>query len=475
MARARTGKGSINTPLQEGRKATQRERLLTGMIAVANRGGYAGANVGAVIEHAGVSRPTFYDYFEDREDCFFATIIDIHERLYTEVRSKLADAPAADALAGAIEVTLEFATSQPAAARFLMNESLAGGATALHARDDGIDHTAALVEEAFKGAPAKAQIPDIPVAIILGAVHRLLATRLRRGERGINQLQEDLLDWTRSYSREEAKARWQTLKRRAAPERSPYLPRVRLRAPERLGPGRPRLSEQEVSENHRQRIMFATSEVVAERGYSAAIVSEITGLSGVDGREFYRLFADKQEAFSAVHELGFQHLMAVTAGAFFAGSSWPERIWEAFRAATQVVQENPTVANVGFVEAYAVGASGIHRVEDSRVAFAIFLQEGYRYASAGQPPSRLALEAIITAIFEVFYRDTRAGEQERTPELLADIVHLCIAPFIGVDAAERFIDAKLAETGKAARAARGRSKPGADPRKRATSARKRRA
>ena len=177
-------------------------------------------------------------------------------------------------------------------------------------------------------------------------------------------------------------------------------------------------------------------------------------MAGVDGREFYRLYADKQEAFSAIHELGFQYLMAVTAGAFFAGSSWPERMWEAYRAATQSVQENPTVASVGFVESYAVGPRGIQRVEDSRVAFTIFLQEGFRLKESGPVPSRVALEAIVTMIFEIVYREARASAEPQTTTLLAQIMHLCLTPFMGVAAADAFIDAKLAENGKAKTPAR---------------------
>ncbi|MGO9762078.1 MAG: TetR/AcrR family transcriptional regulator, partial [Solirubrobacteraceae bacterium] len=63
-----TAKKTINTPLQNRRKPSQRQRLLEGMVATANRDGYAGANVSAVIAEAGVSRPTFYEHFEDRDD-----------------------------------------------------------------------------------------------------------------------------------------------------------------------------------------------------------------------------------------------------------------------------------------------------------------------------------------------------------------------------------------------------------------------
>jgi AcrR family transcriptional regulator len=436
----------INTPLQNRRKATQRERLLKGMVAAASRDGYAGANVSAVIGEAGVSRPTFYDYFEDRDDCFVATTLDVQEQLLGVVRETIAQEPAGRALAGAIKATLAFASAQPAEARFLMKETLAGGPRALDARDLGIRQNAELVEDAFKGAPDDVAIPDVPIVAVLGALHRLIASRLRRSERALGGLEQDLLEWVASYEQSTEKQRWRELRPLAAPARSPYLPPTTLRAPPAIGRGRPRMSEEEVAENHRQRIMFATSQIVQERGYTAATVSEITRLAGVDGRAFYRLFADKQEAFSAIHELGFQYLMAATAGAFFAGKSWPERIWEAFRAISQSIDDTPTFAHVAFVEAYAVGARGIQRVEDSHIAFTIFLQEGYRHQREDvAPPSRLALEAIITTIFEIVYLQTRASPTPETAGLLAYFVYLCLAPFIGVAAANELIDQHLRE------------------------------
>ena len=69
--------------------------------------------------------------------------------------------------------------------------------------------------------------------------------------------------------------------------------------------------------------MFATAELVQSKGYTATTIAQITKRAGVDGRVFYRMFADKQEAFSAIHELGFQHLMAATAAAFFTAELGP--------------------------------------------------------------------------------------------------------------------------------------------------------
>jgi len=451
MARRPAAAQTINTPLPQARKASQRKRLFDGMVIAANRDGYVGANVSEVIAEAGVSRPTFYDYFRDREDCFAATLQHVHEQLLADVRHAVAQEPPERALAAAVEAQIAFAASQPAEARFLMKESLAGGAGALHVRDRGARELAQVVEKAFKEVPARSEIPDVPVLAVVGAVQRLLASRLRRGERVLEPLGYPLVAWLASYAAPARQHHWRTLRRLPAPERSPYLPHATLRPPALLPPGRPRIPEEEILENQRQRIIFATAQVVQERGYTAATVSEINRRASVDGRVFYTLFADKQEAFSAVHELGFQFLMGATAGAFFAGESWPERIWEAFRAATQSIDDTPTFAHLAFVEAYAVGPRAIQRVEDSRIAFTIFLQEGYRFQTAGPAPSRIALEAIITTIFEIIYLQARASNTPKTAGQLAHIVHIALAPFMGARDAGRFLDRKLARTGGSGR------------------------
>jgi len=144
-----------------------------------------------------------------------------------------------------------------------------------------------------------------------------------------------------------------------------------------------------------------------------------------------------------VHELGVQQVMSATAGAFFTGASWPERMWEAGRAFTGFLQSNPMIAHVGFVEAYAVGPAAVQRVEDSHVTFTIFLQEGYQQKPRRTPPSRVALEAIITSIFEIVYREVRGRKDARVTGMLGHMAFLALAPFLGPAEANRFIDQKL--------------------------------
>ncbi len=433
----------INNAQQQDRKSTQRRRLLGGMVHISARDGYAAATVAQVIAHAGVSRLTFYEYFADKDDCFLTAHRDIAEPVIARVRRAVAEESPERALQRAVAALIDFAGSQPEQARFLLCEALAGGPRALDARDRLIAEIEQIIEEAHESVSPSTAIPDLSAGMMVGGIYRLLSSRLRDGESGLAGLLEDLVDWIKSYEQPAGEHRWRALAPAPAPSPSPFVAKTPLHAPLPLQPGRPRISEEEVAENHRQRILFATGHVAQEKGYAAATIADIIKVAGVDRRVFCALFKDKQDAFMAIHELGFQSTMAVSVGAFFAGSRWPERIWEAGRAASQFLETNPTIAHVGFVEPYAVGPGAIKRVEDSLTAFTIFLQEGYQHSPRSDPPSRVALEAIAATNFEIAYHQTRANANAQMSGLLPHVTHLALAPFLGGTEANQFIDEKL--------------------------------
>ena len=55
------------------------------MLRAASELGYRETNVQDVIERAGVSRPTFYEHFANKEDCFLAAFDTSAERLRDKV------------------------------------------------------------------------------------------------------------------------------------------------------------------------------------------------------------------------------------------------------------------------------------------------------------------------------------------------------------------------------------------------------
>ncbi len=434
--------GQIELTPPTDRKNTQRQRLVDAVIDTTTRRGYGAATVSAIISEAGVSRPTFYDYFADRDDSLLQAIAEVQSELRSELERALRACRPEAAPFVAVGTLVSYAAAQPARGRFLMGESMAGGARALDERDEGIVRLAELIAEAQAGGGLA---PDIDLRVMLGGVHRMIATRLRRGEPAIAKLADELQDWLALYCRPAEERRWRWLTRGGDPEPRPDAPETPLRRmPAVLPPGRPRLSKEEIAENHRLRILYAVAALAKRNGYAATTVADITKLASVDGRAFYRHFSDKQEAFTAVHALGFQQVMDVTAKAFFSVEGWPQRSWEAGRALAQLLQANPLVAHVGFVEAYAVGPGAVQRIEDSHTAFLFFLQEGLMHTPPGGAPSRVAMEAIVACVFEIIYLQTRLPEGPQIAATLPDLAHIWLTPFLGVSAADEFIDSQVA-------------------------------
>lgn len=425
------------------RKSNQRERLFLGMVRVANRVGYAGATVSAVTEEARISRPTFYEQFDDRDDCFAETIKWGQAQLLELIDAAIATARPEQALQGAAEALVSFAAEHPELGRFLMAEAMGGGRQALDARDQGIAKIAAAIEDADGRIGERAVAPDLESRVVIGGIYRLLATHLRRGERWISRLNDDLPAWLESYSAPVAEHRWRSLQAAPVAPLSPFVPAEPLHMPPGFPPGRPTLPEEQVAETHRLRIIVAAALLAERKGYTATTVQDIVKLSKVAYAVFYRLFSDKQDAFMAAHGVGFGQVMDVTAAAFFSAEEWPERSWQAGQALTQLLERNPLVAHVGFVEAYAVGPGAVQRIDDSHVAFTIFLREGFRYRPQENPPSGLALEAIIATIFELLYHQARSAGTLEIAQFLPHIAHVWLTPFLGGDGADTFIDAKL--------------------------------
>jgi AcrR family transcriptional regulator len=442
-----SGAASLQALRSGPRRVAQRERLLAALIALVGRDGYATLTVSRLTALSGVSRSTFYELFSDSEDCLLAALEVIYAALESEVRAAIDAEQPNHAASAATRALVTFAEREPLLARLAMSESLSAGRRCLGARDQMIAGLAVAVEEAYRRAPGATLAPDLPTGMLLGAVTRMLAARLEGGERLTPLLCSDLHSSLRSYRRPLGEHRWRSLTPLSALARSPYLPASGLRAPAPSARGRARVPPQPSVE--RLRVMFATAAVVSRVGFQAASVTAITREAGLDPRCFYRHFSDKGDALRHAGDLLFGHLVAVAAGAFVIGETWPERVWEAARALAQCAQQNPTLARAVLLEAPTAGMAG--RPQEVADAFALFLQEGYRSKGSRATPPDLALELIATSVFELGYAVARAGESREFPGLLAHVVFIALAPFLGAVAANRFLAGRCGQDAEASR------------------------
>jgi AcrR family transcriptional regulator len=419
------------------------QRVLDAFIEVCAAEGYQGATIARVITHARVSRRTFYQHFTGRSDCLRAAAAEIETQLLQSAEAAVQE-QTQDATGAMIAALVAFAQKNPASARVLMSETMAAGPVGLAARDHAVDRLTALLEDRGEvDTPA----PGAPAGALIGAVFRMLASRLRRRELDPERLTEDLVNWARSYAEPgaaEPAVRPTTISTRTGsdPRRA-----AALRAPPPAGARRGKQPSDAVSADHRLRIIFAVAEVVRRDGYAEATVTAITRTAGVDGRIFYSLFADKNDALRALHEFAFQHAWTASAGAFSTAPDWPYRLWEAGRALTEFLDQNATLTYASLIEDGAGGPQTTRRFEELLAGFTIFLREGYQYEPAGErsPPSRAALDAIAQTGHEMLYRHARTSEQANMAMLLGSLAYVCLTPFLGAARAGALI-AQLASS-----------------------------
>lgn len=168
-------------------RAVQRERLVVAMLNAAAALGYLETNVQDVIDRAGVSRPTFYEHFSNKEDCFLAAFDTSAERLRKKV-----DAAARkggdiwrDRIRFALEALLRFASREPDTARTMVVEARAASATAVRRRVELIDHFARCLQfQAEELLPQARPHTALTAAGIVGGVESVLYSRLCKQESG---------------------------------------------------------------------------------------------------------------------------------------------------------------------------------------------------------------------------------------------------------------------------------------------------
>ena len=177
--------------------ASQRGRILRAMVdAVAERG-YANVRVADVIAVAGVSRKTFYELFDDREDCFLAAF-DFHLALLLETTTAgfqaTAEAPWTERIRVGLTAFLTGMAEQPAAARFCIVEVLAAGPEAVARRDAAIQEFARFLD--LGRAEGSPELPETTALSVAGGIGELLYGEINRGAtRELPNLLPELVFW----------------------------------------------------------------------------------------------------------------------------------------------------------------------------------------------------------------------------------------------------------------------------------------
>ncbi|HWX46179.1 MAG TPA: TetR/AcrR family transcriptional regulator [Solirubrobacteraceae bacterium] len=186
----------------------QRARIVAGAIEAVAQSGYGELTVAEVIVRAKISRRTFYELFEDREDCFMAAFEEALARARAPVveaynspsllrsagspsravggSSRVVGAPPPgggrlwrERIGAALGALLAFFDEQPAFARVLVVDTLAGGPAVLERRARVLEGLVRAVDEGRAESRRGRDPGPLAAEGVVGAVLAVLHARLR--------------------------------------------------------------------------------------------------------------------------------------------------------------------------------------------------------------------------------------------------------------------------------------------------------
>jgi AcrR family transcriptional regulator len=202
----------------------------------------------------------------------------------------------------------------------------------------------------------------------------------------------------------------------------------------RLPPGRHGLPRTFVAENQRERLLNGVVEAVAEHGYNATTISRIAAAAKISRRTFYEHFEGKEDCFLAAYEMIEAHVLDSMLAAPGAGEPWPERVRARLAALLDVLSHDVAVSRFFLIEPLAAGGAPAARYREAMQLLAGALRPE-------PPPGDLEMEvrgqALIGGLATLIVRRLNAGGADRLPDLLPDLVELCLAPYLGREAAQR--------------------------------------
>ncbi len=426
-------------------KPAQRERLVNAMIELSAKAGYQAVSIAQISSHAGVSSATFYEQFEDKEDCLLVAYNVARERVLPETSEEECPERWPDAARQSLSSLSERLQHDPDAGSMLFVEALAGEDRMRQHREALLEKDEAAWAACLDRQPQDGTTLDVPVAALEGARRYIMSRQLRTHSVDLlPAVVEDLVTWMRCYEIPVEASRWSASPdaKLAAAEarRTIALPEQVLAPPPRLPRGRHKLPPAMVARSRRARILAGTADVMVTKGYANASVTDIVAEAGIARDVFYEHFENKQHAFLETQQFVTQAVLEVCGSAYFSGSVWPERIWRGLGSLLALIAAFPALAHVRIVECYAAGPIAVRGTEELLRTVALFLEEGYSYSEeAGSLPKTASL-AVAGAIFELIYRLVARGESAEVPRQLPLFTYIAIAPFVGTEKAVELVD-----------------------------------
>jgi AcrR family transcriptional regulator len=192
----------------------------------------------------------------------------------------------------------------------------------------------------------------------------------------------------------------------------------------RLPAGAHGLDPEEVKRDQRERLQSAIVELIAERGYQAVRILDLTKLARVSRPTFYGLYTDKEELLLAAYDEIAQRTAKTAIEAYQAEGTQNERLAAAIGAFAELAATTPQAMSLMVLGAFGAGPQAIERRNHTLEALeqsihAIRSPIAHDDDDAGDRD--LTLKMIIGGVREVTAARLRQGRARELPGLADEL------------------------------------------------------
>jgi TetR/AcrR family transcriptional regulator len=401
----------------------QRARIHGAMVEAVAEGGYQDTSVKRVIGLAGVSRRSFYEQFNNKEDCFFATFDLIVRREIKQIRKAYlaTDGPLEERATAALRTLARIAVEERNANVLVVLEAQRAGVDGVLRLRNAIGACEQMLAQSFTEERGAVALPLPIIRAIAGGLHSTLATFLCEHTADSVDLAQEMLDWTMLFQAPGA----ERISERMAAGLATRLREISSA----YGHG---LSGAEApARDERTRLLQGILRLAAREDFRKLSAPQIADEANVSIDVFCEMFDGKNSCFLAAVDMIGDELLAIAADPELASSDWPAAVRRVLAQLMRYLADHPLHARTLAQEAFFAGTDAAERNVELSRSIARRLTEG----APVEADRSLINDAVAGAIWHTIRCQVVSGRIPLLAALSDHLAYVVLAPFIGAEAA----------------------------------------
>ena len=197
----------------------------------------------------------------------------------------------------------------------------------------------------------------------------------------------------------------------------------------------------------RRRILRATGELVAKRGYGDVTVELIVKRARVSYKTFYKHFPSKEACYLALFDRAVGSAQRTIRERLAEEQrDWADRVVLVLQMFTEMIVAEPLIAKAVIVEAPAAGQGILGRYEEAIKALVPLFKAGREHNPRGADLPATVEDTLAGSVFWSAYQRLIVGEADALPEVLPELIQLVLRTYLGEAEAARIAAQAAART-----------------------------